>query len=275
MLTVLTFCGMRVPCRDKGGTTTTNGCFLSASLLLLLSSLPTLFFFWKSWWYVAHASDKGDRRATLPPRNLEQKSRPYRFRFICAGLARAGKSARRSHEPVALLLRILKLQYASPSRFHCIVGAGRALLPSTVFRFDLQNLGRSGIEALFQRTSSTDRESGNIFAFCPCTRKGVETRAPRDLLPSRWSGSAPQLQLPIGVGNYRMEVCCTGVRWVRAPPCIFWRNPTHNVMYAAAATRSWNRLDCLSISLAITLSFLLPTLRVARIRYNWFHRYCR
>jgi len=188
--------------------------------------LPPNGFFWKSCWYVAHASGRGDRRATLPPRNLKRKSRPYRIRFICAGLARAGKSARRSHEPVALLLRkiltVMHLHLASIASWGRRAGLfHQRSFASTCKIWVVQAL------KLFS-TSSTDRESGNILPFCPCTRKGVETRAPRELAscPVVWLRSpAP---LPIGVGNYRMEVCCTGsVGYVH--PCIFWRNPTHNV----------------------------------------------
>ena len=243
--------------------------FLSASLLPLLSSPPNVFF-WKSWWYVAHPSGRGDRRATLPPRNLKRKPRPYRIRFICSGLARAGKSARRSHEPVALLLRILTALYASLSRFHCIVGAARAGLffhqrsfASTCKIWVVQAL------KLFS-TSSTDRESGNILPFALVPEK-VWRRAPRaNLLLSRGlaplSSSTPDRSRELPNGGM-----LHGVRWVRGPVHFLAESNTH----AAAATRLWNRLDCFSISLAITLSCLLPTLRVARIRYNWFHRYCR
>jgi len=232
--------------------------------------LPPNGFFWKSCWYVAHASGRGDRRATLPPRNLKRNPRPYRIRFICSGLARAGKSARRSHEPVALLLRNT---YSTHMHLYLasIASWGRGPGSSSINGLSLRLAKIWVVQALkLFSTSSTDRESGNILPFALVPEK-VWRRAPRaNLLLSRGlaplSSSTPDRSRELPNGGM-----LHGVRWVRGPVHFLAESNTH----AAAATRLWNRLDCFSISLAITLSCLLPTLRVARIRYNWFHRYCR
>ena len=96
-------------------------------------------------------------------------------------------------------------------------------------------------------TSSTDRESGNILPFALVPEK-VWRRAPRaNLLLScglaPLSSSTPDRSRELPNGGV-----LHGVRWGTWHPCIFWRNPTHNVSYAAA-TRLWNRLDCFQFHL--------------------------
>ena len=146
-------------------------------------------------------------------------------------------------------------------------------LPLTVFRFNLQYLGRRGAEA--EASAQNESGSGNILPLALYQIRGRHARPAtcflsRGLAPLSLSPlSDPSRDLPNGGMLH-------GVRWVgyvHPVGClglvlysIFWRNPTHTQHYSV-------------MDRTVQLSFfnfschhpeLLPTLRVSRIRYKFF-----